>query len=196
MRIAAIIFYLLSVAPIRIGLLAYTADHTLPFGSVLFQVYGVHFQIQYAVIRDAQERICIRLGRKKLPVRVPSRRRKHFTILRIPRVKRILHSWIDTIWLDAHALIGTGDAADTALICGLIRSLGAMLPHACLRFEPQYRRACFAATLSCITTFRLGKLFLTLFLIGSALLRQSISGGAGNGNHQGAKNKRCDENRA
>ena len=111
-------------------------------------------------------------------------------------VKKDIRAWIGRIRVSLFVRLGTDNASSTALSCGLLRSVGAILPRTKAYIVPDYHRKCFSLAFHSITAFRLGRLFLTAILLAAASLWQKMSGGARNGNHQRAADKRCDANRA
>ncbi len=196
MRIAAVILYLLLSAPVAVDIYLYADDHTRAKGFIRVNVYGVRYVADYHTEKDQDGKILLVFGKRRIPLRMNAERRKQASVFRIPLVKKDIRAWIGRIRVSLFVRLGTDNASSTALSCGLLRSVGAILPRTKAYIVPDYHRKCFSLAFHSITAFRLGRLFLTAILLAAASLWQKMSGGARNGNHQRAADKRCDANRA
>ena len=81
-----------------------------------------------------------------------------------PSLQKALASYISSVHLKSDIRIGTGNAAETALVCGSLSAILGCLPHARGQVIPDFQNEILCLDLQCITSFQLGKLFLTVLV--------------------------------
>ena len=191
MRIAAIVFYFLLTMPVKVGIRLRMADGRLPWGGVRISLYGIRFSLGFHIIKDDGGKVffaCLSTG-KRIPLRRPKGFKKPMLTKCFPPLRSNLKKWLRALRFFLYARIGLSDAARTALLCGFLMAVGDMLPGAKIRAVPDYRKKGYDAAFCCIATFRLGKLLLTLLLLGAAQAARSICGGGKIGNHKRPTNQ-------
>lgn len=184
MRFAAVFLYALMVTPVSAALFL-RADKTEISGKIRFTLWGLTACIPFSLVRHHGFFFCA--GKKRIPLHVKKRRRPRLTVC-FPPLKKQLHSWLRNVYLLLNVRIGTGDAAQTALLCGALISVFSVIPNAKAQIKPEYSAPVIRGTLHCIVSFRLGKLFLTFALLALATVVRSM-GGRTDGNHAGKANR-------
>ena len=187
MRIAAVIFYLIMIAPVQLDLYFYADEKDLPHGFVCAALWGFSHSLRYHVEKREQEFIlCI--GRKSKTLKGKINRKKRNNALFMP-LKKEIKKLIALFHFRLYALIGLKDAANTAVACGTLNAIFGIFPYIKASIRPYYQAKGYALFFHCIAEFRLGTLFLTFLQIGIASAVRILSGGNVNGNHQRSKNQ-------
>ena len=95
---------------------------------------------------------------------------------RADRARRFLLAHAELLKLDALILLHMDDAAQTALLTGVLRPL-AQLPRKKVRIcvQPDFYHPCSSAQIRCMFLWRLGTLLLTSVMLLAAYLRQRRS---------------------
>ena len=184
MRVAAILFYIFLTAPVQAELRVLASDRSGIRGVFCVSVYGVRWLLPLRIEREqARQRIWLYIGKRRIRLHAPERK-KPSLLKRFPWLKRELREWLRGLRFSVHGVIGLSDAAPTALLCGFFNALGGWNARFSAQISPDYQKTGYDITAHCITAFRLGKLLLTVAMLGAAQAISSISGGAKRGNHQ------------
>ena len=133
---------------------------------------GIGFQIRYlksSYLRNSSMKDMEQMKERVGPL-----------ILNAPYLKENLFNYLHNLHFTSTIRIGLGDAAQTALICGLLSTIFGCIPHAKGDIIPDFRNEVFHADIKCIAALQLGKLLLSAVLIlraaATQYIRQTVGG--------------------
>jgi len=170
MRIAAIFLYLVLIMPVHIHLQLFFSLDALFTGAIDIFLWQYKIPVLFDIVRRRRS-IALRFhfpwGDKQLPL----------------KWNRTMHGKVKTSiakkWRNACRLlqlsIGTGDAALTAIVCGMLMPM--MPVDSALSVRPDYQAKQCRCEVLCILDFRLGKLFLSAAQLGASRLFGSVREG-------------------
>ncbi len=181
MGVVGVLLYLLLIAPVRVGIVVSFAQGSAPSGMLGVLVWGVGTQVDFAVARDDQGVLNLKFqtangnksGESDLSKTIASIARV-IKSLRIANISRsVFKASIHLKALQARAVVGLADAAQTALLTGLLQVLAAKWgtrPGVRLRVDANFRGGSALYT-RCIVHMRLGNILLACLLGLSAYLK-------------------------
>ena len=176
--------------PIQARLYLAMTDQSPCSGYLRFIIGGFSFQFPLMISRNQMgHRLLLYMGKYKIPILI-KKRKKPLLQQVFPIWKNQIERWKRTVFLSVFLQLGLENAAATALVCAGLRSALNLGKQLRFHIVPQYHTAGYVLQIRCIALFRLGKLWLTAVLLGMALLRRKLVGGAAHGNRKGQTDQR------